>query len=133
MDVLEGEMAGGFLARFDFAEGLLSPLFPCFQFGGHHYLSVRLLKNPCGGSEEPPHVVPKLKIMMASFVSLGVSARHGSLVYTSILGQNSKKIFFWKSVNPPEQPLPTVNQEEPEWLETGMSAPCRPFKLRKLN
>jgi hypothetical protein len=60
-----------------------------------------LLKNPCGGSEEPPHAVPKLKIMMASFVSLGVSARHGSLVYTSILGQNSKKLFFG---NPPILP-----------------------------
>jgi hypothetical protein len=28
---------------------------------------------------------------------------------------------------------PAVNQkEEPEWLETGMSAACRPFKLKKL-
>ena len=27
---------------------------------------------------------------------------------------------------------PAVNQEEPEWLETGMSAACRPFKLKKV-
>ena len=81
VDVLDGEMTGGLLACSDSTEMLFSPLAACFQFG-HYRLSVCLRqKNPCGDSEEPPQVVPKLKVMMIPFVSLGVSAPEFTGIY----------------------------------------------------